>query len=251
MAERTPLLVSSQNQNLRAGEQITRMMVWPVDPETLKALPAKIVKVKSPETGKEIEQKIPRIPLYRQKGTLADLESWQLSSYWDQVRQAMWWNWEVVEDIKNPNEFGMEDEDAKEPYLAPIITTYGEIDEKKHISAKSKRSITFADIPYRVEANKGAFGYNKETGKSHVLNEGNVQALIRAMRIQSTNKDTVGINGDGAFPKRLWIPFSEGWTNREKKEIEEYENNLAIFKTWVGKLVYWEFEVYDPTVVLR
>lgn len=250
MADKVNMLVPRRDQNLEVGEQITRMMVWPVDPATGRAEPAKIITTKSKETGKDIRTEVSRIPLFRWRHTIATIDSWQLSATWKGIREAMWPHWKVVADVKEPGQYGDPNEES-ESYLAPMTTTTGMSDERLKKITTNDRTIMEGDIPYRVDVFRGAFGYDKSTGKSLPLNEGNVQALIKVFRIQSTNKDTVGIKGDGGYLKRLWTPFSEGWNTREVKEIEEYESNLAILKSWIGKLVYWEFEEYDPTPIQR
>jgi len=180
------------------------------------------------------------------------LTGFELSGTWLDLRWSMWPFWEETSDLKEPGQFqGDEAAEAADTYLLPVVQTTGVIDEKKNITKTTKRSINDTDIPYRDDVFKGAFGYDKSSGKSKPLNEGNVKALIRMFRSQGANWQVVGVQGDPKAPKRLWCPFSQGWTTKENKEIEGYEDNLAIFKTWIGKIVYWQFEEADMSTVLR
>lgn len=240
MPERLNTLVPRGGpQNLRAGEQVLRFMVWP------KGEPARVVMTKSKETGKDIATPIPRLPLFRWRATIADIDGGKLSAFWESVRFASWPHWEPVVDIRAAKD----DPDAP-PTMMAMRKVTGQIDEKKGAVGTSRQSIMWSDLAYKTDDYRGSFSYDKEKGLTLPLNEGNVHALIQALRNQVDNPDTVGRRGDDV-PRRLWSPFSVSDNPKDAKEIGIYEANLDIFKSWVGKLVFWEFEEVDTTAVLR
>lgn len=204
-----------------------RLMVWP------KGEPAKIVVTKSKETGKDIKTEIPRIPLFRCLASINDMESWKLSGFNLDFRASLWPRWEFVENVE-----AMKNDPDAPKVAMPMINVTGTVDQRKNITATTSQSILPTDLPYKANEFRGSFGYDKQTGKTMPLNEGNVIALIKAIRNQTDNPDTVGRRDDNTKPRILWIPFLPD----QDAEGDEYEANLAIFKTWVGKIVYWEFE---------
>jgi len=235
-ADRVNTLVPREGQGMKAGVQNVRFMVWP------KGEPAKIVTTKGAD-GKDIKTAIARIPIFRWIADIAEIDSWRLSATWEGVRKAMWPHFKLVQQIQEPGEV-----EAPEPEYMAMVSTTGMADKGTKTITTHDRSVLFSDIPYRVETHEGAFGYDKSTAKVHPLNEGSVLALMDVFKTQAKNPQTTGRQGEAAFPKILWCPFSDGWNAKEKKEISEYEENMVLFKSWIGKTVLWKFEeVMAPT----
>lgn len=167
-----------------------------------------------------------RLPLLRLKAHPAAVKDGKLSAFWEAVRTSMHPHFDVVQDVEklrgNPKVKGE---------LRPYVEVTGLLNEKAGFTelVTSRVNVPFDQIPYKWNEMQGAFCFDNKTGKTTPLQKANVSYLIRAMKIQLGNPDTVG-TGEGGIQRCLWIP---GLPDADD-ELDSYEANMKAFEEMAG-----------------
>lgn len=200
-----------------------------------------------------------KMPLFRLKANVAAIKDGKLSAFWEAVRTSMWPYWDKVKDVEKLRTDPKHKETPR-PFMEVSGLKYERAGFTEVVT--SNVTVPFDKLPYKAHEITpdgrwmGTFCYDPSKGTTLPIQKANVNALIRAMRIQLSNPDTMG---DDEAHRLLWIPG----TPDQGEEQDAYERNLGILETWCadpgdpkakpvvpardGKIVDWEFEVYTPS----
>lgn len=189
-----------------------------------------------------------KIPLFRIRAKPSTVKHGKLSGFISDVILSMHPNWDTVEDVEK-----LRMREKVRPSLRPYMDVTGTDSEKRNRTPKmvtTRLTVPDDHLAYKATDMAGAFGYDTSKNVAKPLSKANVSMLIRAIKNQFGNVNTIGHDGDGNNPKILWIP---GGPDPTDEEIG-YEENLKVFESWAGDLknpghiVYWQYEEVQSSV---
>jgi hypothetical protein len=184
-----------------------------------------------------------KVALFRVRATPQRMHSGVLSAFWEDVRFSMHPNIRFVGDIEK-----IKKDPQSKQHLHFFEEESGPINYKGDLPKNPVLvSVPASKLAYKPDSTEGAFGYSDVERRAMPLTRGNVAALLRAIKIQQSNYDTIGRPGEEEETKMLWIP---GLPDPSSEE-EEYERGWATFASWAGdddknipgKVVYWEWQI--------
>lgn len=222
MADRTPLLLAKEEdgQALQADEQLMEFVVSSFQTD---------------DKGNRFET--PKIPLFRIRASVSQIEAGKLSGFWEDCRRSMYHAFDTPKDVEAARK-GID-----KVNLRAVRTTEGESNEKLHTYAKTLVTATPNHYPYKARDMKGSFCFDPDLKETTPIKDVNIAVFLYALKNQ-LHEESMGDPSAGK-PKYLWSPLEEGDEDADPT-IATYIKNFDQFKTWAGRIVNWEFVEYTP-----
>lgn len=222
MADRTPLLMTKdeEGQALKADEQMMVFKVW------------------SEYVNEDHEKSVtPKLGLFRVRGSVSQFEFGKLSGFVIDSIKSMWPSWDRVKDVE------LAKKGIEKTTLRANLQVEGVANERTNTITKHMMTATPDRYAYKPADMKGSFGYDPDIMDTIPMKKENVEVFCQALQNQMGNTDTMGDASAGKV-KYLWSPLEAG-SEEAMPEVEEYAKNLEEFKSWVSRIVHWEYEEWQ------